>query len=59
VREGLERPEDLPPPSHRFLATGDPAPFAKVGRRFLGPEIGNVSGMHRGARSADEEKLCS
>ena len=60
VREGIERPEDLPPPSHRFLATGDPAPFAKVGRRFLGPEIGQVSVTHRGrTRSADEEKLCS
>ena len=32
-------------------ATGDPAPFAKVGRRFLGPEIGKVSSM--------EERLCS
>ena len=60
VREGLERPEDLPAPQHRFLATGDPAPFAKVGRRFLGPEIGQVSETHRaGARPADEEKLCS
>jgi len=53
VREGLERPEDLPAPQHRFLATGDPAPFAKVGRRFLGPQIGQVSAMD------DEEKLCS
>lgn len=56
VREGLERPEDLPAPQHRFLATGDPAPFAKVGRRFLGPEIGQVFAM--GSQSA-QEKLCS
>jgi glutamate racemase len=54
VREGLERPDDAPPPRHRFLATGDPAPFAKVGRRFLGPEIGQVSGVDDG-----QEKLCS
>ncbi len=57
VREGLERPEDLPAPQHRFLATGDPAPFAKVGRRFLGPQIGQVLTM--GRDEADEEKLCS
>ena len=25
---------------HQFLATGDPEPFARLGRRFLGPEIG-------------------
>jgi glutamate racemase len=55
VREGLERPDDLPPPRHRFLATGDPAAFARLGRRFLGPEIGQVSGMS----ASDEEKLCS
>jgi glutamate racemase len=53
VREGLERPDDAAPPRHRFLATGDPAPFAKVGRRFLGPEMGEVSGMD------GREKLCS
>ncbi|MDX6218907.1 MAG: glutamate racemase [Frankiales bacterium] len=51
VREGLERDPAAPAPQHRFLATGDPAPFAKVGRRFLGPEIGKVSSM--------EERLCS
>ncbi|HUR14933.1 MAG TPA: glutamate racemase [Mycobacteriales bacterium] len=53
VREGLERPEDLPPPQHQFLATGDPASFAKAGRRFLGPVIGSVSAME------GQEKLCS
>src|SRR3954468_19763469 len=53
VREGLERDPDAPAPRHRFLATGDPEPFAKVGRRFLGPEIGKVLGMER------EGRLCS
>src|ERR687885_620822 len=38
----LLRPGDGPPPEHRFLATGDPEPFARLGRRFLGPEIGSV-----------------
>jgi glutamate racemase len=36
------RDEDAPPPVHRFLATGDPAPFATLGRRFLGPEVQHV-----------------
>ena len=45
VREGLERDPEAPEPRHRFLATGDPSAFAKVGRRFLGPEIGQVSIM--------------
>jgi glutamate racemase len=38
----LLRDEDAPPPLHAFLATGDPEPFARLGRRFLGPEIGSV-----------------
>ena len=38
----LLRDEDAPPPVHQFLATGDPEPFARLGRRFLGPEIGSV-----------------
>jgi glutamate racemase len=37
------RDESLPLPQHRFLATGDPAPFALLGRRFLGPEVGEVA----------------
>lgn len=37
------RPDDAPPPHHRFLATGDPEPFARLGRRFLGPELTDVS----------------
>jgi glutamate racemase len=36
---GLERDPSLPEPVHRFLATGDPAPFATLARRFLGPEV--------------------
>ena len=39
-------PEPGPPPVHAFLATGDPEPFARLGRRFLGPEIGSV--LHAG-----------
>ena len=42
VREDLLRPDDAPEPLHRFLATGDAASFAKVGRRFLGPAMGSV-----------------
>jgi glutamate racemase len=40
---GLLRDASLPAPVHRFLATGDPAPFLELGRRFLGPEVGDVA----------------
>jgi glutamate racemase len=33
---------DSRPPRHRFLATGDPAPFGALWRRFLGPEAAEV-----------------
>lgn len=36
------RDPSLPPPEHRFVATGDPEPFARLGQRFLGPELGTV-----------------
>jgi len=39
VTHELLRDPDAPPPVHRFLATGDPAPFSRVGRRFFGPEL--------------------
>jgi glutamate racemase len=39
VANGLERSPSLPAPRHRFLATGDPEPFARLARRFLGPEV--------------------
>src|SRR4051812_8300629 len=42
TRSELLRDEDAGPPEHRFLATGDPEPFARLGRRFLGPEVGTV-----------------
>jgi glutamate racemase len=38
----LARAAGSPAPRHRFLSTGDPAPFGALGRRFLGPEIGLV-----------------
>jgi glutamate racemase len=64
VREGLERPSDLPPPQHQFLATGDAGPFERVGRRFLGPQIGQVStigdpAMELAGAIEGQEKLCS
>jgi glutamate racemase len=37
--QGMERDTGLPAPEHRFLATGDPQPFARLARRFLGPEV--------------------
>lgn len=38
----LLRPDTAAPPQHWFLATGDPEPFARLGQRFLGPEIRDV-----------------
>lgn len=43
TRDGLARPDDAPAPVHRFLATGDPESFVRLGRRFLGPEIAVVT----------------
>jgi glutamate racemase len=39
LREGLERPAELPAPTHHFLTTGRPDEFRTIGRRFLGPEL--------------------
>jgi glutamate racemase len=41
-RDLAREPTDPAPPPHEFLATGDPEPFRRLGRRFLGPEIGRV-----------------
>jgi glutamate racemase len=45
VDSGLARAADAPEPRHRFLATGDRQPFAAVGRRFLGPDLGVVEAL--------------
>ena len=42
VENGLERTADGNPPAHRFLSTGDRASFARLARRFLGPEVAHV-----------------
>ena len=42
VAHGLERDPAAGPATHRFLATGDPASFQTLARRFLGPEVGLV-----------------
>ncbi len=39
---GLLRDPGLPDPVHRFMVTGDPGDFQRLGRRVLGPEIGSV-----------------
>jgi glutamate racemase len=48
---GIGRDPEAPPPAHRFLATGDPEPFTRLGRRFLGPEIGQVRRVDGQARA--------
>jgi len=49
ARQELFRAEDAPPPGHRFLATGEADAFARLGRRFLGPEVGVVGQLPRAA----------
>lgn len=39
----LLRPEEAAAPEHRFLATGEAVPFARLGRRFLGPALNSVT----------------
>ncbi len=43
TQRDLLAPGDAPAQPHEFLATGDPEPFTRLGRRFLGPEIGSVA----------------
>jgi glutamate racemase len=38
TEHGLLR-QDPSPPQHRFLATGDQAPFTRLAQRFLGPTV--------------------
>ena len=45
VAHDLVRDPSLPPPAHRFLATGDASDFTRLGQRFLGPEIGAVEAI--------------
>lgn len=39
---GELRDDHLPLPEHGFTTTGDPAEFARLARRFLGPEVADV-----------------
>jgi glutamate racemase len=42
---GMLRDPAAPAPTHMFLSTGDPAPFAELARRFLGPEVRSVESL--------------
>jgi glutamate racemase len=52
VEHDLTRPDDLAPPQHRFLTTGDPHEFAALARRFLGPEVVTASSSASGIAAA-------
>jgi glutamate racemase len=39
TERGLLRDPEAPTPAHRFLATGDEAPFARLAERFLGRSV--------------------
>jgi glutamate racemase len=45
--------QDLLETGHEFLATGDPEPFRRLGRRFLGPEVGPVDSLRVGQPAVD------
>ncbi len=49
VTHDLVREPDAPAPVHRFLATGDPHAFTRLGRRFLGPELTITESLGVGA----------
>lgn len=49
-RDLARDPEAPPHAPHEFVATGDPGPFERLGRRFLGPEIGRVTALDGLAR---------
>ena len=42
VEKNLLRTQQVEPPTHRFLATGDAKAFENLARRFLGPEVTRV-----------------
>jgi len=53
MENDLSREPDEPPHApHEFLATGDPEPFRRLGRRFLGPEIGSVTALREALPSS-------
>jgi glutamate racemase len=41
----LLRPDDAAPPRHVFRATGPAEPFARLSRRFLGPDVLDVAAV--------------
>jgi glutamate racemase len=41
VEKGLLRTSNIKP-SYKFFSSGDTESFAKLARRFLGPEVGEV-----------------
>ncbi len=43
VANGLLRGDGGAPPAHRFESSGDPDTFARLGGRFLGPEVERVA----------------
>jgi glutamate racemase len=44
----LLRPDDAPEPHHIFRATGPAEPFARLRRRFLGPDLAVMSSAYGG-----------
>ncbi|MFZ9802811.1 MAG: glutamate racemase, partial [Candidatus Nanopelagicales bacterium] len=45
VTKNLQRPETENPPKHEFLVTGESTNFAKLAKRFLGPEVISVGSL--------------
>ncbi|WP_232664700.1 glutamate racemase [Pseudonocardia sp. TRM90224] len=55
--QDIAREPDGAAMQHEFIATGDPASFRRLSRRFLGPEVGSVSAWDRG--SANQRSAAS
>ncbi|WP_375492706.1 glutamate racemase [uncultured Jatrophihabitans sp.] len=45
----LLRPDDATPPQHEFRATGPAEPFARLSRRFLGPQLAGATAVRAAA----------
>jgi glutamate racemase len=52
-------PEPALRPERRFLTTGDPAAFRRLGSRFLGPEIGSVAAAPAAARTVPDQIIAA
>lgn len=56
TERGLQAPAEAVP-THRFLTTGQPEEFGRIGRRFLGPELESVAQFAGGGWVMSQEMV--